>query len=187
MREGVEVRLRPGDPERLDGVVADRQSPRHHLSRARIVLMTADGAGTMAIRAATGESNPRSGVGRRAPCRAAPMGCSVTPREAALRLPLCQTGGLRLDLLACAGDDRANRPAGHALAVLLPGVELSARGGDVLRPLAQGLANAAIGVQRGVIPQPMCRNLRPPKAGGRPDGRRAAWRAAKRAAARAGD
>jgi hypothetical protein len=33
----------------------------------------------------------------------------------------------------------------------------------------------------------MRRNLRPPKAGGRPDGRRAMWRAAKRAEARAGD
>jgi hypothetical protein len=59
MREGVEVRLRPGDRERLDGVVADRQSPQHHLWRARIVLMTADGAGTMAIRAATGKGKPK--------------------------------------------------------------------------------------------------------------------------------
>jgi hypothetical protein len=33
----------------------------------------------------------------------------------------------------------------------------------------------------------MGRNLRPPKAGGRPNGRRAMWRAAKRAEARAGD
>jgi hypothetical protein len=38
-----------------------------------------------------------------------------------------------------------------------------------------------------IIPNPMCRNLRPPKAGGRPDGRRATCRAAKRAEARAGD
>ena len=54
MREGVEVRLRPGDRERLEGVVGNRKSPQHHVWRARIVLMTADGAGTMAIRAATG-------------------------------------------------------------------------------------------------------------------------------------
>jgi hypothetical protein len=38
-----------------------------------------------------------------------------------------------------------------------------------------------------LIPNPMSRTLRPPKAGGRPDGRRAMWRAAKRAEARAGD
>ena len=58
MREGVEVRLRPGDRERLEGVVSDRKSPRHHVWRARIVLMTADGTGTMAIRAATGKGKP---------------------------------------------------------------------------------------------------------------------------------
>ena len=58
MREGVEVRLRPGDRERLEAVVSDRKSPQHHVWRARIVLMTADGAGTMAIRAATGKGKP---------------------------------------------------------------------------------------------------------------------------------
>jgi transposase len=58
MREGVEVRLRPGDRERLEGVVLDRKSPQHHVWRARIVLLTADGAGTMAIRAATGKGKP---------------------------------------------------------------------------------------------------------------------------------
>jgi hypothetical protein len=51
MREGVEVRLRPGDRERLDGVAANRKSPQHHVWQARIVLMTTDGAGTVTIRA----------------------------------------------------------------------------------------------------------------------------------------
>ena len=58
MREGVEVRLRPGERERLDGVVCDRKSPQQHVWWARIVLMSADGAGTMAIRAATGKGKP---------------------------------------------------------------------------------------------------------------------------------
>jgi transposase len=58
MKEGIEVRLRAGDRERLEGVVADRKSPQHHVWRARIVLMTAEGAGTMAIRAATGKGKP---------------------------------------------------------------------------------------------------------------------------------
>ncbi len=58
MREGFEGRLRPGDRERLDGVVSDRKSPQHHVWRARIVLMTADGLGAIAIRAATGKSKP---------------------------------------------------------------------------------------------------------------------------------
>jgi hypothetical protein len=51
MREGVEFRLRPGERERLEGVVADRRSAQQHVWRARIVLMSADGSGTMAIRA----------------------------------------------------------------------------------------------------------------------------------------
>jgi hypothetical protein len=31
MREGVEVRLLPGDRERLEGVISDRKSPQHHV------------------------------------------------------------------------------------------------------------------------------------------------------------
>ena len=31
MREGVEVRLRPGDRERLVRIVSDRKSPQHHV------------------------------------------------------------------------------------------------------------------------------------------------------------
>lgn len=58
MRDGVEVRLRRDERERLEGVVADRKSPQHHVWRARIVLIGADDAGTMAIRAATGKSKP---------------------------------------------------------------------------------------------------------------------------------
>src|SRR5687767_4574157 len=58
MREGVEVRLRPGDRERLEAIVSDRKSAQHHVWRAHIVLMTADGVGTMAIRAATGKGKP---------------------------------------------------------------------------------------------------------------------------------
>ncbi len=58
MREGIEVRLCPGDRERLERIVSDRKSPQHHVWRARIVLMTADGAGTMAICGATGKAKP---------------------------------------------------------------------------------------------------------------------------------
>ena len=58
MRDGVEVRLRPGERERLEQAVADRKTPQHHAWRARIVLLTADGAGTAAIQAATGKSKP---------------------------------------------------------------------------------------------------------------------------------
>jgi hypothetical protein len=53
MMEGVEVRRQPDDRERLEGVVSDRKSPQHHVWCARIVLMIANGVGTIAIRTAT--------------------------------------------------------------------------------------------------------------------------------------
>ena len=37
MREGITIRLWPGDQERLQAVVADRKTPQHHAWRARIV------------------------------------------------------------------------------------------------------------------------------------------------------
>ena len=58
MRKGIEVRLRPGDRERLERVVCDRMSAQKHVWRARIVLMTVDDHGTMAIRVATGKGKP---------------------------------------------------------------------------------------------------------------------------------
>ena len=72
MRTGIAVHVNPTDRERLQVIVEDRNSPQKHVWRARIVLATADGLGTMAImrrgpgqqdrRLATG----RSGSGRRA-------------------------------------------------------------------------------------------------------------------------
>ena len=49
MRKGVEVRLGPGDRERLEGIVGSGNSPQKHVWRARIVLLSAEGVGTMAI------------------------------------------------------------------------------------------------------------------------------------------
>ena len=58
MRSGVEVRLDPGDRERLETVVADRNSLQKHVWRAEIVLLTADGLGTNEIMRRTGKSKP---------------------------------------------------------------------------------------------------------------------------------
>ena len=41
MRSDVEVRLAPGDRERLQAVVADRNSSQKHVWRARIILAKA--------------------------------------------------------------------------------------------------------------------------------------------------
>jgi transposase len=58
MRTGVEVRLGPGDRDRLEAVVASRNSPQKHVWRARIVLLSADGIGTMEIQRRTGKGKP---------------------------------------------------------------------------------------------------------------------------------
>src|SRR5229473_3098319 len=58
MRKGVEVRLGPGDRERLEAVIGSGNSPQKHVWRARIVLLSADGVGTMAIQRHTGKGMP---------------------------------------------------------------------------------------------------------------------------------
>ena len=67
MRKGVEVRLGPGDRERLEAVIGSGNSPQKHVWQARIVLLSADGLGTMAIQRQTGtKASRRFGAGRRA-------------------------------------------------------------------------------------------------------------------------
>ncbi len=49
MREGITVEVSSADRARLEAVVVDRNSPQKHVWRARIVLLTADGHGTVEI------------------------------------------------------------------------------------------------------------------------------------------
>src|SRR5271166_5119288 len=58
MKTGVEVRLGPGDRERLEAVIGSGNSPQKHVWRAWIVLLSADGVGTMAIQRQTGKGKP---------------------------------------------------------------------------------------------------------------------------------
>jgi len=58
MRKGIEVRLGPGDRERLEVVIGSGNSPQKHVWRARIVLLSAAGVGTMAIQRQTGKGKP---------------------------------------------------------------------------------------------------------------------------------
>ena len=56
MRSGVSISVSAADRERLEAIVADRNTPQKHVWRARIVLLTSDGSGTNAVMAATGKS-----------------------------------------------------------------------------------------------------------------------------------
>ena len=56
MRTGIEIDVTSEDSQRLEAIVAARSSPQKQVWRARIILLTARGAGTLAIMAATGKS-----------------------------------------------------------------------------------------------------------------------------------
>jgi hypothetical protein len=56
MRKGIIVSATAADRARLEAVVANRNSPQKHVWRARIVLLSADGVGTVEIMRRTGKS-----------------------------------------------------------------------------------------------------------------------------------
>src|ERR1700742_3785570 len=56
MRKNVIVEVSAADRARLEGIVADRNSPQKHVWRARIVLLTAQAVGTVEIMRRTGKS-----------------------------------------------------------------------------------------------------------------------------------
>ncbi len=58
MRTGISITVSTADRRRLEAVVADRNSPQKHVWRARIILLTGAGLGTMAIMRETGKSKP---------------------------------------------------------------------------------------------------------------------------------
>jgi Integrase core domain. len=58
MRHDISFQISPADRDRLERLVADRNTPRKVVWRAGIVLATADGLGTMAIVRRTGKSKP---------------------------------------------------------------------------------------------------------------------------------
>ena len=58
MRSDVSFEVSAPERVRLEALVADPQSAQKHVWRARIVLLTADGLGTMEITRRTGKSKP---------------------------------------------------------------------------------------------------------------------------------
>src|SRR5690349_1299967 len=58
MREGITVEVAAADRARLEAIAAGRNSRQKHAWRARIVLATADGCGTVEIIRRTGRSKP---------------------------------------------------------------------------------------------------------------------------------
>jgi transposase len=99
MRAGITVEVSAADRARLEAIVGDRNSPQKHVWRARIVLLTADGAGTGEImrQAGTGKATVwrwqerfmRAGIegllrDKTRPSRIPPLGTEVTAKVVAL-------------------------------------------------------------------------------------------------------
>jgi transposase len=55
MRKGISITVTAEDRVRLDAIIGDRNSPQKHVWRARIVALSADGNGTLAIARAVGK------------------------------------------------------------------------------------------------------------------------------------
>src|SRR5215210_2306370 len=108
MRPGIIVDVTAADRDRLEAIVADRNSPQKHVWRAAIVLTTAEGLGTAAIMRRTAKSKTavwrwqerfaEEGVegllrDKTRPARIAPFGPEVGERIVALTLaePLGET------------------------------------------------------------------------------------------------
>ena len=58
MRSDVEIAVSAGDRARLEAIVAAPGSPQKHVWRARIILLSGDGVGTMAITRQAGVAEP---------------------------------------------------------------------------------------------------------------------------------
>jgi hypothetical protein len=58
MREGISIEVSAADRDRLERVVADRNSPQKHVWRARIILASGEGCGTAEIMRRAGVSKP---------------------------------------------------------------------------------------------------------------------------------
>jgi DNA invertase Pin-like site-specific DNA recombinase len=56
MRTGISIKVTAEDRRRLEAIVSNRNTPQKHVWRARIVLLTAAGAGTNTIMRAAGVS-----------------------------------------------------------------------------------------------------------------------------------
>jgi transposase len=101
MRTGISIVVSPSDRLRLEAVIRDRNAAQKHVWRCRIVLLTADGAGTVAIMREAGVSKPavwrwqerfmREGVDgllrdKTRPSRIPRLGVEATERVVALTL-----------------------------------------------------------------------------------------------------
>src|SRR4051812_27854294 len=80
MAQSVCLVVAAGDRARLEAIVADRNRPQKHVTRARLVLLSADRLDVARWRAGPGSGGRRSGAGSGAtPRRAWTASCATRP------------------------------------------------------------------------------------------------------------
>ena len=99
MRSGISLDVSPADRRRLEALIGDRNTAQKHVWRARIILLSDDGVGTMAIARHAGVAKPcvwrwqerfmTAGVDgllrdKTRPPRIPPLGADVAARVVAL-------------------------------------------------------------------------------------------------------
>ena len=130
MRTGVSFTVSPTDRRRLAALVKDRNTPQKHVWRAEIILLSAEGAGTVEIMRRTGKSKTcvwrwqerfaEEGVDgllrdKTRPSRIPPLGPEVAERVVALTLadPPGETTHWTAEMMAQAAGDQRQRGAAH--------------------------------------------------------------------------
>ena len=97
MRTGISIEFSPEDRRLLQAVVKDRNAPQKHVWRARIVLLTADGHGTVEIMRRAGTSKVAVWRWQERFMTAGIAGLHVRRREAEIRLRATEANLARLE------------------------------------------------------------------------------------------
>lgn len=82
MRTGISLTVSSIDHQRLAALVRDHNAQQKHVWRAEIILLSADGIGTVEIMQQTGKSKTVCGAGRSASAPKASRDCCATRRGA---------------------------------------------------------------------------------------------------------
>jgi hypothetical protein len=64
MRAGIEITVTPEDRRRWEAIARDRKAAQKHVVRAKVILASAEGCGTMEITRRSACPNPAYGAGR---------------------------------------------------------------------------------------------------------------------------
>ena len=148
MRPGIIVDVSTADRARLEAVVADRNSRQKHVWRARIVLLSGDGLGTVEIMRRTGKSKTavwrwqerfmHEGVegllrDKTRPSRVPPLGREIADRR---RRADAECAAPRGDTLDGAGDGQDGRHQRQRGTAHLAGARASAPPGPAVQAVA---------------------------------------------------